>query len=468
MEQQSLIEDQDREILLSKATINEITLQVEDLQGRKDALIVKMDQISGQNAIVVEALVGESDQLRLDGYALENDYTVVFNENAALKDNVTKHSNEIEELVAHVTALEETQKSIQNEKVSLEFQIQEKESEKQALITECNKKDTFISDLESTVNTLELQLKDAANISENVLRLNKELESATIKLSELLSNYDGLDIEKKILEEHLLELELGLEATSKLLLNEQTSSKKLKESIEKYKSQQLTSDEEMLNLNDRFLILKDKLQTTQMTKTEIGNTKSHDSTLLATNIELQATVDTLKRDLQIVGKIMEKMKLEQQALLNSSFSNQRSSPDRDYSFANSSPNRVNNESSQINTHNASQLRISHKLNKEQFTEIQYLKEALFQITTFVPGNSYDHALKRVQNQLEEMRKVWSNELSANTSLRSLVYESQRYVKELEGAGVNECSYVDLRQEFDNLVGMYEEKLAEIAELSQRS
>lgn len=103
---------------------------------------------------------------------------------------------------------------------------------------------------------------------------------------------------------------------------------------------------------------------------------------------------------------------------------------------------------------------SHLFAAEQFisqqtTETRIMKESLLAITTFIPGNSYDSSLKRAQQQLTELRRVWLQEHENNKSLRLNSFKNQKNFEQ------QQYEYLELRQEFDKVTSMVEELLDEI-------
>ncbi|KAJ3027252.1 UNVERIFIED_CONTAM: hypothetical protein HDU68_004167 [Siphonaria sp. JEL0065] len=101
---------------------------------------------------------------------------------------------------------------------------------------------------------------------------------------------------------------------------------------------------------------------------------------------------------------------------------------------------------------------------EQVREIQILKEAMESLTTKLSRESANASVSDVQTfrvmtlQIDELKKVWSHELSANMILRNLIAKTQAesMVAEQEGRK-RETS---LREEFDELALLFEERQGE--------
>ncbi|KAJ3348033.1 hypothetical protein HDU83_001626 [Entophlyctis luteolus] len=109
-----------------------------------------------------------------------------------------------------------------------------------------------------------------------------------------------------------------------------------------------------------------------------------------------------------------------------------------------------------------QLENNSTLLSEQTQEIGILKEAIDGMTAKSIKHSNEVAdvqtFKLMSRQIDELKRVWSHELSANMVLRNLIAKTQAesMVAEMEARKQS----VSLREEFDELVVIYEEARAE--------
>ncbi|KAJ3093201.1 hypothetical protein HK102_000002 [Quaeritorhiza haematococci] len=116
---------------------------------------------------------------------------------------------------------------------------------------------------------------------------------------------------------------------------------------------------------------------------------------------------------------------------------------------------------------AMQFENAQGLLKDHAREIQVLKEAIETITNVAQqegvsvaaeqsanGNSSDAvAVRLLQRQVEELRKVWSHQLSANIVLRNLIAKTQTEAVHAEQESRRQ--QVRLKEEFDELVALFE-------------
>jgi hypothetical protein len=102
-----------------------------------------------------------------------------------------------------------------------------------------------------------------------------------------------------------------------------------------------------------------------------------------------------------------------------------------------------------------QLENSQTLLQEHIREIHVLKEALETSTSHRgDGLTESGPARLLQRQIDELKKVWSHELSANMILRNLIAKNQAegMVAEQEARK----QQLRLREEFDDLVALFEE------------
>ncbi|KAJ1556956.1 hypothetical protein HK405_001275, partial [Cladochytrium tenue] len=104
-----------------------------------------------------------------------------------------------------------------------------------------------------------------------------------------------------------------------------------------------------------------------------------------------------------------------------------------------------------------QLRYSVGLQEEYVREIQILKEAIEAMSYQLKEGSpmTESGINRLlQNQVDELKRVWSHELSANNILRNLISKIQQ--ESIAAEEEARRQQMRLRQEFDELVALFDE------------
>ena len=114
-------------------------------------------------------------------------------------------------------------------------------------------------------------------------------------------------------------------------------------------------------------------------------------------------------------------------------------------------------------HFFNQLQNSLALVEENTAEINVLKEAIETLLAPKPlTGSMESGYKLLQRQIDELRKVWSHELAANSVLRNLLSKTQ--AESIHNHQESMQNSVRLREEFDELARLYELLQTEIHEM----
>ncbi|KAJ3333312.1 hypothetical protein HDU76_009466 [Blyttiomyces sp. JEL0837] len=111
-----------------------------------------------------------------------------------------------------------------------------------------------------------------------------------------------------------------------------------------------------------------------------------------------------------------------------------------------------------------QVDSANALRDEYAREIQVLKEALEAISLQFGSTptSDSQTLRLLQKQIDELKKVWSHELAANTILRNLIAKSQ--AEHMAAEQSSRTKETRLREEFDELILLFEEADGEASKL----
>ncbi|KNC97402.1 uncharacterized protein SPPG_07328, partial [Spizellomyces punctatus DAOM BR117] len=99
-----------------------------------------------------------------------------------------------------------------------------------------------------------------------------------------------------------------------------------------------------------------------------------------------------------------------------------------------------------------QLENSHALLKDHAMQTQVLKDALQSMTQESTSTQRQNGNEKVlQRQLDELRRVWTHELEANTALRELITRTQRDAMHAQDKA--RAAQARMREEFDELVDL---------------